>query len=113
MDSDSVVLRKERSGMDSRYLGAKLNEDGDLIIEGQDLGPTVEAFWDAGNTEYEWAIVVHAANIPLFVAALGGAPGVDVLPLLASRFADDERYGSKTFLDEHDVPTEFWSRVGD
>ena len=35
----SVTLRDEREGADRRHLSARLDEAGDLLIEGQDLGP--------------------------------------------------------------------------
>lgn len=47
----SVVLRDMRDARGSRYLGASIKANGDLVIEGQDLGPAVEEFF--GVSEYE------------------------------------------------------------
>ena len=109
----TVVLRDELSPKGSRYLSARLSENGDLSIEGQDLGSGVEEFWGAGLREYEWTIVVGAIHIGKVVAALGGTDGDDVLSLLAARCSDNERYASKDFLEKQGIPVEFWNRVGD
>ena len=113
MEDRHIVLRKERSGADVRYLGARLEEDGSLRIEGQDLGPAVESFWGPGQSEYEWDISGSAADVPAFVLALGGAEGDDVLDVLASRFAEDQMCATKVFLDEHGIPNDSWTRVGE
>lgn len=108
-----IVLQKERRAADSRNLWASLGENGDLIIEGQDLGPEVERFWGAGMSEYEWAITVRSAKVPRLVSALGGEEGDDVLTLLADRYRENPRSATQTFLDEQGIPNEVWSRVGD
>lgn len=110
---DTITLRDERAGKDTRHLWARVEASGDLVIEGQDLGPGVESFWGAGLSEYEWTITVRAPDVPKLIAALGGRDGDGVLSLLAARFREDDRYASKGFIEEHAVPLEFWSRVGD
>src|SRR5580765_1541537 len=85
-----VTLRNQKSGADRRLLCAVLTPDGDLRIEGQDLGPAVAEIFGEGLSEYEWDVVVRAANVPQAVVALGGAPGDDVLVLLAERYSDLE-----------------------
>lgn len=113
MKSETIVIREEHSGKGSRYLSARITENGDLSIEGQDLGPGVEEFWGAGFREYEWIITVRAAHFPQLIAALGGMDGDNPLSLLAARCSEDERYASKSFLEDRGVPIEFWSRVGE
>ncbi len=113
MPSKTITLRQEHSEKDTWSLCATVEENGDLIIEGQDLGPSVERFWGAGLTEYEWDIKVRAAHIPELIAALGGKEGDDVLSLLAARYNEDDRYASRNFLEQRRVPFEFSNRVGD
>ena len=113
MAPSSVTLRKERTPTDTRSLWAELSENGDLTIEGQDLGKEVEAFWGAGNTEYEWTITIRAADIPKLAKLLSAAAGDDLLKVLGDRFAEDEKFASKSFLEKNGIPLEFWSRVGD
>ncbi len=113
MKTATITLRDEHSGRDSRLLWARLTADGDLVIEGHDVGPGVEGFWGDGLLEYEWILTVRASNVPRLIAAFGGRDGDPVLPLLSARFAADDQCASKQFLDDQGVPLEFWSRVGD
>ena len=112
MTARSVTLRQERYEHNAYNLWARLGDEGSLVIEGQDLGATAEDFW--GSPEYEWSLTVAPEALPRLVAALGGTPGEDdPLDLLAARYRDEERYATRTFLEEVGVPFEFWSRVGD
>ena len=54
----TVTLREARDGADTRSLHARLDAQGNLCIEGHDLGPTVSGL--LGGSEYEWAISVAA-----------------------------------------------------
>jgi hypothetical protein len=113
MTHRSIVLQELRSPQMSQHISAQLTVEGNLVIEGQDLGAGVESFWGKGHREYEWYITVRAAHIPQLIAILGGMNGDDVLSLLEKRYAEDEKYASISFLKEQGVPVEFWSRVGD
>ncbi len=107
-----IRLRKERSDGDWRSLWVRLKPDGDVVIEGQDLGDTVEKHW--GSREYEWDITIRAPDVPGYVRALGGTPGRDdPLAAVKRRFKEDERCVTQRFLDEHEIPYGFWSRAGD
>ena len=108
-----VNLRHEVSGRDRRNLWAVVTAEGDLRIEGQDLGPEVERIFGEGLTEYEWDVTVRAANIPQALVALGGAPGDDVLMLLQQRYSGPAAGEIEQRLEDAGVPTEFWSRIGD
>ncbi len=81
-----VTLREDVWGPDRRHLWAVVTASGDLVIEGQDLGPEVERLFGEGKIEYEWTVRVRAPDVPGAVVALSGAPGDDVLGLLAMRF---------------------------
>jgi hypothetical protein len=105
----NVVLREERSGSDYRYLGASYNKDGDLIIEGQDLGALVEENWGSG--EYEWTLTISKADLPLLANALGIKKGI--LNELKNKFNGVDSNRLEQFLKENNVPTTFWSRTGD
>ena len=113
MTSRSIVLQEERSGGSSVNLWASISENGDMVIEGQDLGRIVSEFWGSSFSEYEWIIKVEAADIPRLIAVLGGTEGEDTLSLLAQRYAEDSKYASKSYLEERGVTINFWSRVGD
>ena len=104
-----VVLREQRTAADSRFLYAKLNDSGDLVFEGQDIGQGVQEV--LGCFEYEWAWTIKACDIALFIQALG-AEG-DILQLLTAHFKDEKAADLHGFMTEHQIPFESWSRAGD
>ena len=105
----SVELRNVSEACNLRRLTASLDRDGDLVIEGLDAGDEVERFF--GFREYEWIWTIRAEHVPGLLRALGASS--DVLSALEERFSGDRAAGLKAFLEEHDVPHEVWSRVGD
>lgn len=100
--SVDLMQRRDPNG-DSRRLTASLLPDGALRLEGQDLGPGVEAFFGAGNREYEYDIVVAAGDVPALLAAQQ-----DVLAALAATYRDEPDLGIVNFLDAQgiDLPPE-------
>lgn len=112
-ETRQVVLRQTRDRDGSRHLGACLEPGGDLLMEGQDLGDGVEAHFGAGCREYEWCWTVRAADLPALLDALEQPPGTDPLVALAGRFSGERAAGLKAFLEQHEIPHETWSRVGD
>lgn len=112
MNHRTVTLCDERYEHNAYSLRAHLRQDGQLVIEGQDLGAAPEAFW--GSREYEWTITLRPEAVPTLVAALSGSPGEsDPLDLLAERYREDPHVASRAFLDGAGIPYDFWSRVGD
>jgi hypothetical protein len=109
------VLRSVRDEGGVRHLEARLNAAGDMVVEGQDLGPAVEAAFGSGIREYEWMHTVRAEHLPQLVDELGGAPGEDVLDVLDRncRGSDAGRLEALVSPQTGTVPAEFWSRVGD
>jgi hypothetical protein len=86
-----------------------LTDSGDLVWSGQDLGPDVETL-QPGAMEYEWCRTVRAAYVPGLLAGLGGAPGDDVVALVAARFNTDLQLAE--FATSLGIPTEFDSWIG-
>ena len=109
--TQSVVLRHTKDALGSRYLQATLRGNGNVVIEGQDLGKGVEDVFGEGLTEYEFAMTIQAADIPGLLKALE-AQG-DVLSALQHQFKSHTSTEPGTFLNTHNVPYEFWSRLGD
>jgi hypothetical protein len=107
----SRTLRNESHGADSRCLWLALQENGDVIIQGQDLGTSVSRSW--GGSEYEWAITIKAADVPAYVRCLGGKADDSVLELVPACFRRDSACVEKHFLEKHGIAVEFWSRVGE
>ena len=104
-----VVLRKERSESDYRFLSAEIDENGDLVIDGQDLGGGVDSAF--GCSEYEWSWTVRAKHIGQLKIALGSRR--NILRTLKKRFSDQKAAGLYEFLQKSKVPFEGWSRIGD
>lgn len=92
----------------SRSVHVTLNEAGDLVWSGHDLGSGVGALV-RGASEYEFWRYVRAAHVPALRAALGGGPTDDVTRMVAQRFRSDVELAA--FAAEHDIPTEFSSWV--
>lgn len=100
----TVQLRSEKSGADSRYLWAYLDEDGALHIDGQDLGPATAMVSSDG--EYEWFHTIRAAHVGQLVALFGGEPGDDVLDLLERHYTGLSSYDLEAILRNSDIPVE-------
>jgi hypothetical protein len=84
--------RRQLWQRDRLYVVAVLEEDGDLVFEGQDLNGWL------GSAEYEYWVRCPAADVPRVVAALGGAPGDDVLTLLVEHADELVMRGESTWL---------------
>jgi len=97
-----VVLRSDRDDTDTRHLQASLDVDGNLHIDGHDLGPATAMVSITG--EYEWSTKVSAINLPRLVAALGGYPGTDILDLLAAQYTGRGSYNLEEILRSGVVP---------
>jgi hypothetical protein len=106
----SVTLRDERDGADRRHLSARLGDAGDLLIEGQDLGPATGAVSDDG--EYEWVRTVAAADVPALLRLLGAPPGADVLDVLEARFTGPAACELERLLRSGAVPSRLWTWSG-
>jgi hypothetical protein len=98
----NVTLRDERGGRDRRSLWAYLDDEGDLHIDGQDLGPGTAPVSSDG--EYEWFQTIAAADVPRTIALLDGDAGDDVLALLAREWTGARSYELERRLGESDIP---------
>jgi hypothetical protein len=86
-----------------RHLGARLDANGSLVIEGQDIGP--------GMREYEWAWTIPPEGVSRLLLLIGGDE--NVLAAIAARFSGDAAGEVVDFLDSNGIPYEVWSRVGE
>lgn len=86
-----------------------LNADGELTIEGHDLGPGVERIF--GCTEYEFERSLSTPETSELRELLGLSADDDLLAAIGQRFeftSDLEK-----FLKEHEIEGRFWNRIGD
>ena len=104
-----VVLLDEWLDGESRHVTAKLTEDGNLVILGQDIGPSVERIF--GSDEYEYSYTIPAAYIAAFFELLGARQVTDILGAI-------DHFGRRRYSDISDalevakaiMPIGFWSR---
>lgn len=111
MADRKIVLSEVRDGNGVSARWVRLTDTGDLLIEGQDLGPGVEMFF--GANEYEFARTVRAADVPALRRALHLDEEDDLLAALLERYDGKGTSELEQFVQDADVPSEFWSRVGD
>jgi len=103
-DKRSVSLRAEHDGEDHRYLDAYVDDAGDLVLAGQDLGPATKLVSD--NGEYEWFRTIRSEHVPALVFALGGDAGADVLGVLAAAWTGPASYDLEALLRDGAVPSD-------
>ena len=88
----AITFFEQRLGDDYRFLGARFMENGDLLLEGQDIGATPERFF--GEREYEYQCLVAAKDVPAVL-----------LWLLKERFTTTSDF--RTWLADHGIPNQF------
>jgi hypothetical protein len=96
------VTLRDVGGMNARYLWAYLDDQGNLHIDGQDLGPATAMV--SGDGEYEWFQVIDAADIPRVVRLLDGKPGTDILDLLEQKWTGGQAGVLEQRLQQSDIP---------
>ena len=104
-----VTLRAEIVGSDQRHLWAQIDSNSDLVIAGQDLGPTVVQFF--GEREYEWAHTIKKQHIPQFLDLLNQDPEADVMSVLQGYAGERcDLVCDAITAAANKFPIEFWSR---
>lgn len=103
--ASKVELRAEhRPDGSSLYLEAWLDDARNLHLDGRDLGPVTRPVSPDG--EYEYFMTIAAADVPRVVELLGGAPGENVLRLLAGCWSGSASHELERILRESDIPIE-------
>ena len=85
-----------------------LTAEGQLVIEGHDLGAGVERIFGCREYEFERTLSVgETAQL----AELLEVSVVELLPAIQQRFGTTPPL--EAYLEEHDIAGEFWNRTGD
>jgi hypothetical protein len=92
-----------------RHLRAVLRSNGELVLEGQDLGRDLPFAGLSGVTEYEYAHTIPAEEVPRLVEVLGGGPSDDVLHLLIASFPEGAMTNFSEFFKEHGIKAGIWN----
>jgi hypothetical protein len=105
----AVHLRAERHGDDSRFLDAYLDDEGNLHVDGQDLGSGTAPVSSDG--EYEWFEIIRAAHVPRLRELLGADPDEDLLDVLERSWSGLRAGDLEALLSDSDIPLEraVWS----
>lgn len=94
--SEIDLYRYNKGAGDSHWLAAMIVDNGDLQLEGYDIGDSVEEFW--GDDDYEYWVTV-ASNYKDTL----------LLHLLKERFKDSSSF--MAWLKQKDIPYQFDSYV--
>lgn len=107
--SRTVSLRAEDDGVDRRFLDAYIDAEGNLHIDGQDLGPGTAIVSSDG--EYEWFETIRAEHLPRLKGLLGMAPNEDLLDALMRKWSGPRAGDLEMLLKDSDIPVELfvWS----
>ena len=62
------VKLMETGGVNPRFLDAEINESGDLVFSGQDMGPIVEQIF--GDSDYEYWLTIRSKDKDSVLLAL-------------------------------------------
>jgi hypothetical protein len=109
VESSGVVSMRQLRREDLRsFLDAGINEDGDLVLEGQDLGEFVEQAM--GTDEYEYANTYAKTTFPAILEALGEPAGSDILEVIAARWCGNEvSFEFERRLKKAGIPSDLWT----
>ena len=104
-----VTLRDEVDGSDSRHLWAHIDQEGNLHIDGQDLGPKTAIVSSDG--EYEWFETIKKTDVPKLIGLLGGKPDDDILDVLEENWTGPRAADLEALLRKGDIKVErfVWS----
>lgn len=116
----TVVLRDKHYGKDHYSLLAYVR-NGDFVIDGQDLGPSVEQIFGEGIREYEWKRTVQAQEVPRLTRLLRAREGdytrrpggLEVLDVLQTWLLTHDAGQLEPLIEEQGFTRIFWSRAGD
>ena len=104
-----VTLRHEVDGPDSRHLWVHLDQEGNLHIDGQDLGPKTAIVSSDG--EYEWFQTIKKSELPKLIGLLGGKPEGNILDVLEENWTGERTPDLEALLRESDIEVDrfVWS----
>jgi hypothetical protein len=101
-----VILRNERRGADTRHLWAYLDDEGNLHIDGQDLGPATAPVSDDG--EYEWFCTISHEDLPQLMSLLGALADADLLDVLQRKWSGARSYELEKVLRESGIKVDLF-----
>ena len=97
-ESNKQVRLYESEGETSVFIDIKIDNEGDIVLSGQDIGKAPEEHW--GDSDYEYWVVVNREQKDLLL-----------LSLIQERFGGSSQSFSnfKEYLIQKEIPYEFGS----
>jgi hypothetical protein len=90
------------------YLTARLNHQGDLVLSGQDLMSS-KPDHPLRSDEYEYSKTYVSSTFPAILAALGEAPGSEIMTVIAAHWCGDEKaFEFEQLLAAAEIPNDIW-----
>lgn len=106
--SVAVSMRQLRREDLRSFLDAEINDDGDLVLQGQDLGEFVEQAM--GTDDYEYAKTYAKSTFPTILEALGEPADADILEVIAARWCGNEvSFEFERRLEKAGIPRDLWT----
>jgi hypothetical protein len=91
-----ITIYDKETDTSHSILEAYITEEGNLVLEGYDIGDFVEKYW--GDSDYEYWLTVKSENVPAVL-----------LWLIKERFKTDSDF--RDWLKEKEIPSQFDSWV--
>lgn len=91
-----IEMMREISARDKRYLDAMIDDEGNLVLEGYDIGESVKEFW--GDSDYEYWLTVSKEW-----------KDTVLLLLIKERFELSSDF--QKWLEEKEIPSKFSSWI--
>jgi hypothetical protein len=106
---DRVLLFSMNADHIKVTVEAFFNDAGSLVVEGYDIGKTVEAYW--GDSDYEYSVTVPPAEVEKLIAALNLPENKEaLLTYLQNHYHENDCYSKiRELLDAHAVQYEGFS----
>lgn len=108
---ETQILWEHHDAAGSSYRALHVDDDGTLVIEGQDVGDDVESVLGTGLREYEFERCLEPSAVGRLRETLGIEPDEPLLPALRSRLGSTNAL--ERVVADNDIPSAFWSRIGD
>ena len=99
-DEKHIQLQSRKNGDVWLNLSCRLDNKGDFLIEGHDMG---------SDSEYEWRTVVRADHVPQLVALIGDEGDTDLLTIVRRDWLPVEGDRLERLIKLSSVPSEFSS----
>jgi uncharacterized protein (DUF1810 family) len=99
-DENQIQLQSGKNGDVWLNLSCRLDNKGDFLIEGHDMG---------SHSEYEWQTVVRAEHVPQLIALIGDGGDTDLLTIVRRDWLPVEGERLERLIKLSSVPSKFSS----